>query len=67
LLAKRLVSARAGMRGRWLLLQNNIRDGVPLLKRASEELEAQGGDMLTMEFVSDFGAVLLLLASTRRR
>jgi predicted ATPase/DNA-binding winged helix-turn-helix (wHTH) protein len=48
----------AGMRGRWLLLQNNIRDGVALLKRASEELEAQGGDMLTMEFVSDLGAGL---------
>jgi predicted ATPase/DNA-binding winged helix-turn-helix (wHTH) protein len=47
-----------GMRGRWLLLQSNIRDGVALLKRASEELEAQGGDMLTMEFVSDFGAGL---------
>jgi hypothetical protein len=29
----------AGMRGRWLLLQNNIRDGVALLKRASETRE----------------------------
>ena len=48
----------AGMRGRWLLLQNNIRDGVSLLKRASEELEAEGGDMLNMEFVSDLGAGL---------
>jgi predicted ATPase/DNA-binding winged helix-turn-helix (wHTH) protein len=48
----------AGMRGRWLLLQNNIRDGVPLLKRASEELEAEGGDMLNMEFVSDLAAGL---------
>jgi predicted ATPase/DNA-binding winged helix-turn-helix (wHTH) protein len=48
----------AGLRGRWLLLQNNIRDGVALLKRASEELEAEGGDMLTMEFVSDLGAGL---------
>jgi hypothetical protein len=48
----------AGMRGRWLLLQNNIRDGVALLKRASEELEAEGGDMPTMEFVSDLGAGL---------
>jgi predicted ATPase/DNA-binding winged helix-turn-helix (wHTH) protein len=48
----------AGIRGRWLLLQNNIRDGVALLKRASDELEAEGGDMLTMEFVSDLGAGL---------
>jgi tetratricopeptide (TPR) repeat protein len=46
------------MRGRWLLLQNNIRDGVSLLKRALEEIEAEGGDMLTMEFVSDLGAGL---------
>ena len=48
----------AGMRGRWLLLQNNIRDGVSLLKTASEELEAQGIEMLNMEFVSDLGAGL---------
>jgi len=47
-----------GMRGRWLLLQNNIRDGVPLLKRASNELEAQGSEMLNMEFVSDLAAGL---------
>ena len=47
-----------GMRGRWLILQNNIHDGVPLLKRALEDLEALGGDMLTMEFVSDLGAGL---------
>jgi predicted ATPase/DNA-binding winged helix-turn-helix (wHTH) protein len=48
----------AGMRGRWLLRQNNIRDGVLLLKRASEEIEAEGGDLLTMEFVSDLGTGL---------
>src|SRR5258706_1030058 len=47
-----------GMRGRWLLLQNNIRDGVALLKRASNELEAQGSEMLNMEFVSDLAAGL---------
>jgi predicted ATPase/DNA-binding winged helix-turn-helix (wHTH) protein len=48
----------AGMRGRWLLLQSNIRDGVALLKRASEEFEAEGGEMLNMDFVSDLGAGL---------
>jgi predicted ATPase/DNA-binding winged helix-turn-helix (wHTH) protein len=47
-----------GMRGRWLFLQNNVRDGVPLLKRASEELEAQRHEMLNMDFVSDLGAGL---------
>ena len=47
-----------GFRGRWLLLQNNVRDGVPLLKRASEELEAERHEMLNMDFVSDLGAGL---------
>ena len=46
------------MRGRWLFLQNNFGDGVPLLKRASEELEAQRHEMLNMDFVSDLGAGL---------
>jgi hypothetical protein len=47
-----------GFRGRWLLLQNNVRDSVPLLKRASEELEAHRQEMLNMDFVSDLGAGL---------
>jgi tetratricopeptide (TPR) repeat protein len=47
-----------GMRGRWLLRHNDIRDGVLLLKRASEEVEAEGGDLLTMEFVPDLAAGL---------
>jgi predicted ATPase/DNA-binding winged helix-turn-helix (wHTH) protein len=47
-----------GMRGRWLLIQNNIRDGVALLKRASDEFEAEGGEMLNMDFISDLGAGL---------
>jgi predicted ATPase/DNA-binding winged helix-turn-helix (wHTH) protein len=47
-----------GLRGRWLLLQNNIRDGIPLLKRASEELEAERHEMLNMDFVADLGAGL---------
>jgi predicted ATPase/DNA-binding winged helix-turn-helix (wHTH) protein len=50
-----------GLRGRWLLLQDNIRDGIPLLKRASEELEAQRHEMLSMDFVCDLGAGLAAL------
>jgi predicted ATPase/DNA-binding winged helix-turn-helix (wHTH) protein len=50
---KPLHAIAIGMRGRWLLLQNNVRDGVPLLKRASEELEAARHEMLNMDFVSD--------------
>jgi predicted ATPase/DNA-binding winged helix-turn-helix (wHTH) protein len=55
---KPLHAIATGMRGRWLFLQNNVRDGVPLLKRASEELEAQRHEMLNMDFVSDLGAGL---------
>ena len=55
---KPLQAIATGLRGRWLLLQNNVRDGVPLLKRASEELEAQRHEMLNMDFVSDLGAGL---------
>jgi tetratricopeptide (TPR) repeat protein len=50
-----------GLRGRWLLLQENIRGGVPLLKRALEELEAQRHEMLNMDFVCDLGAGLAAL------
>ena len=55
---KPLHAIAIGMRGRWLFLQNNVSDGVPLLKRASEELEAQRHEMLNMDFVSDLGAGL---------
>jgi predicted ATPase/DNA-binding winged helix-turn-helix (wHTH) protein len=55
---KPLHAIATGFRGRWLLLQNNVRDGVPLLKRASEELEAQRHEMLNMDFISDLGAGL---------
>ena len=58
---KPLRAIATGLRGRWLLLQGNIRDGVPLLKRASEELEAQRHEMLNMDFVSDLGAGLAAL------
>jgi len=49
-----------GLRGRWLLLQG-IRDGVPLLKRTLEDLEAQRHEMLNMDFVCDLGVGLAAL------
>jgi tetratricopeptide (TPR) repeat protein len=55
---KPLQAIATGLRGRWLLLQGNVHDGVPLLTRASEELEAQRHEMLNMDFVSDLGAGL---------
>jgi tetratricopeptide (TPR) repeat protein len=45
-----------GLRGQWLLLQNDLREGIPLLKRALEELHAQRHEMLNMDFVCDLGA-----------
>jgi predicted ATPase/DNA-binding winged helix-turn-helix (wHTH) protein len=45
-----------GMRGRWLLLQEDVCNGVALLKRASEELEAEGHEMLNMDFAADLAA-----------
>ena len=50
-----------GLRGRWLLLQNDLRQGVPLLKRALEELDAQRHNSLNMDFVCDLGAGLVAM------
>ena len=50
-----------GLRGQWLLLQNDLREGVPLLKRALEELHAQRHEMLNMDFVCDLGAGLIAI------
>jgi predicted ATPase/DNA-binding winged helix-turn-helix (wHTH) protein len=47
-----------GFRGLRLLLQNDIHNGVSLLKKASEELEAHRQEMLNMDFVSELGAGL---------
>jgi tetratricopeptide (TPR) repeat protein len=50
-----------GLRGRWLLLQNDLRGGIPLLKRALEELHTQRHDSLNMEFLCDLGAGLVAM------
>src|SRR4029077_18480810 len=50
-----------GLRGRWLLLQNDLREGIPLLKRALEELHTQRHDSLNMEFLCDLGAGLIAM------
>jgi predicted ATPase/DNA-binding winged helix-turn-helix (wHTH) protein len=51
----------AGLRGRWLLLQNDLHDGVPLLMRALEELRVQRHDSLNMDFVCDLSAGLVAM------
>jgi predicted ATPase/DNA-binding winged helix-turn-helix (wHTH) protein len=50
-----------GLRGQWLLLQNNLREGIPLLKRALEELHTQHHDSLNMEFLCDLSAGLVAM------
>jgi predicted ATPase len=50
-----------GLRGQWLLLQNDLREGIPLLKRALEELRTQHHEMLNMDFVCDLGAGLIAM------
>ena len=49
-----------GLRGRWLLLQNDLGAGIPLLKRALAELHAQHHEMLNMDFVCDLAAALIV-------
>jgi hypothetical protein len=48
-----------GLKGQWLLLQNNRIDGIQLLKRALEELHAQRHEMLNMDFTCDLAAALV--------
>ncbi len=48
-----------GLRGQWLLLQNNLPDAISLLKRALEELHAQRQEMLNMDFACDLAAALM--------
>lgn len=50
-----------GLKGQWLLLQNNRIDGIQLLKRALEELGAQRHEMLNMDFTCDLAAALVEL------
>jgi predicted ATPase/DNA-binding winged helix-turn-helix (wHTH) protein len=51
-----------GLRGQWLLHQNDLREGVPLLKRALEELDAHRHDALNMDFVCDLAVGLIAMS-----
>jgi tetratricopeptide (TPR) repeat protein len=50
-----------GLRGRWLLLKNDLSGGIALLKRALAELQAQSHEMLNMDFVCELGAGLIAI------
>ena len=54
-----------GLRGQWLLLQNDLRGGIVLLKRALEELHTQHHDSLNMEFLCDLGVGLIAVGEYR--
>jgi predicted ATPase/DNA-binding winged helix-turn-helix (wHTH) protein len=49
----------AGLRGQWLLLKNDLSGGIPLLKRALQELQNQRHEMLNMDFVCELSAGLV--------
>jgi tetratricopeptide (TPR) repeat protein len=51
-----------GLRGQWLLLQDDLREGIPLLKKALEELHAHHHEMLNMDFLCDLGAGLIAMS-----
>jgi tetratricopeptide (TPR) repeat protein len=48
-----------GLRGQWLLLQDDLHEGIPLLKKALEELHAHHHEMLNMDFLCALGAGLI--------
>jgi tetratricopeptide (TPR) repeat protein len=54
-----------GLRGQWLIHQNNFREGIPLLRRSLDELDAQHHDSLNMDFVCDLAAGLVAVGERR--
>lgn len=47
-----------GLKGQWLLLQDNRVEAIRLLRRALEELRVQHHEMLNMDFTCDLAAAL---------
>jgi hypothetical protein len=50
-----------GLRGQWYVRQNNFHEGIPLLRRALKELQAQRSEILTMDFLCDLAAGLVTI------
>jgi tetratricopeptide (TPR) repeat protein len=50
-----------GLRGQWLLLQDDLHEGIPLLKKALEELRTHHHEMLNMDFLCALGAGLIAI------
>jgi len=52
-------AAAIGLRGQWRLMQGNAHEAVSLLKKASDELQAQRQEILRMELICDLAASLV--------
>src|SRR3984893_10309503 len=50
-----------GLRGQWLVPPNYLCEGIPLLKKALEELRTQRHDSLNMDFLCDLAAGLIAM------
>jgi predicted ATPase len=50
-----------GLRGQLYLRENNLHEGIPLLRRAVKELQAQRNETLTVDFLCDLAAGLVAI------
>jgi predicted ATPase/DNA-binding winged helix-turn-helix (wHTH) protein len=50
-----------GLRGQWYLRQNNLHEGIPLLRRALKELQAQRTETLKTDFLCNLAAGLVAI------
>lgn len=50
-----------GLRGQWYLRQNNLHEGIPLLRRAFKELQAQRNEAQAIDILCDLAAGLVAI------
>jgi tetratricopeptide (TPR) repeat protein len=50
-----------GLRGQWYLRQNKFHEGIPLLRRAFKELQAQRNEMQSIDILCDLAAGLVAI------
>jgi tetratricopeptide (TPR) repeat protein len=54
-------AAATGLEGQCLVLQGNLEEGIPLLRKGLEELRSQRNEILRMDFIPDLGAGLIVI------
>jgi predicted ATPase/DNA-binding winged helix-turn-helix (wHTH) protein/tetratricopeptide (TPR) repeat protein len=54
-------AAATGLEGQCLVLQGNLAEGIPLLRKGLEELRNQRNEILRMDFICDLGAALIVI------